>query len=63
MQSSSMAEIGFEEGVLEIMFHTDRVYQYFDVPTEVHQALTQAESIGRYFNERIRDRYRLVEVT
>jgi hypothetical protein len=63
VQSSSIAEIGFEDGVLEIMFRTNRVYQYFDVPAQVHQALISAESIGRYFNENIRDRYRVVEVS
>lgn len=32
------------------------VYQYFDVPAEVHRGLMAAESHGRYFNQHVRDK-------
>jgi len=32
------------------------VYQYFDVPPEVHSGLMAAESHGRYFHQHVRDK-------
>jgi len=59
VQSSVIATIGYSRSdqTLEVQFHTGRVYQYEGVPPEQHAALMAAESIGRYFNENIRDRY------
>lgn len=34
-----------------------RRYKYFGVPTHVYEALTQAESRTRFFNQFIRDRF------
>jgi len=33
-------------------------YEYFDVPLEVIQEFVAAPSVGRYFNQNIRGRYR-----
>jgi KTSC domain len=40
------------------------VYQYFNVPSAVHQSLWAAPSKGRYFNQAIRGRFpfRLIPV-
>jgi hypothetical protein len=46
---------------LEILFTTGRRYVYHDVPPAVVSALTAAGSKGRYFNARIRDRFRYTE--
>ena len=64
VKSSVVAGIGYvpEEQVLEIEFRTGRVYLYFDVPPFVHARLLKARSIGRYFNEMIRDHYRSEEL-
>ncbi len=43
---------------LDIQFVSGRVYRYFGVPPQAHEALMRAPSKGRYFNARIRDRYR-----
>jgi len=32
-------------------------YGYFDVPPAVHRAFVDAESHGRFFHERVRDRF------
>jgi hypothetical protein len=37
---------------------TGRTYTYMDVEPETHEAFRQALSKGRFFNNRIRDRYR-----
>jgi len=60
VESSVIASIGYDAAtsVLELEFHNGGVYRYFLVPPSVHQALAGAASIGRAFQELIRDRYR-----
>ena len=50
VRSSVIASVGYspEERILEIEFHSGRLYQYFGVPPELHALLMAAESIGRY---------------
>jgi hypothetical protein len=47
---------------LEVQFVTGRRYVYFEVPPEEVERLRRAGSRGRYFNLRIRDRYRYREL-
>ena len=47
---------------LVVEFVTGRRYAYLDVPEEEAQALRGAFAKGRYFNARIRDRYRFREL-
>ena len=51
------------ENILEVEFTTGRIDQHIAAPPEVYQSLLHAESLGEYFNRKIRDRYRLREVT
>ena len=62
--SSTIAEIGYDEWrqVLEILFRTGNVYQYFDVPVQEYQALMQAGSQGAYLNANIKGRFRYARV-
>ena len=64
VDSSVIATIGYspDDCVLEVEFHSGRVYQYFDIPVEEYEKLMTASSIGRYFNRKIRDEYRRQEV-
>lgn len=64
VQSSSVAEVGYamESMVLEVLFHSGSVYQYFDVPEVVFAEMLQAESIGRFLNEHIKDNYRYTKL-
>jgi hypothetical protein len=59
VESSVIRSVGYEQAtsVLEIEFHTDKVYRYFAVPRTVYQGLLDAPSAGAYFNEFVRDRY------
>lgn len=64
--SSAMRSVGYSESrlVLEIEFTNGAVYQYYDVPKELHAGLMTAPSHGRYFNQQIRNagfRYRRIE--
>lgn len=59
VSSSSLASVGYDRstGTLEVEFREGTVYQYFLVPESVHRALIEADSIGRYFVEHVRNAY------
>ena len=59
VESSSLSAVGFDAEVneLTVSFRNGTVYRYFQVPSSVHRALLSAPSIGRTFNETVRDRY------
>ncbi len=59
VSSSNLAAVGYNPfaAVLTIVFHGDRVYQYFRVPVSVYWELMSAESHGQFFQAAIRDRY------
>ena len=61
--SSVMTSVGYEDETLEIEFTSGDVYQYFDVPEPIHQALMRAESHGTFFNSHLRDAYRFGRVS
>jgi hypothetical protein len=47
---------------LDVTFVSGRRYRYVDVPADVAQAFCEAFSKGRFFNARIRDAYRYIEL-
>ena len=57
--STTLATIAYDEAreLLQLKFCNGAVYEYFGVPAAVHQALLDAPSRGRYFNDRIRGRF------
>jgi hypothetical protein len=59
VQSTTLATVGYDENLrrLQLKFCSRAVYLYFGVPAEVHEALVDAPSKGRCFNETIRGRY------
>jgi hypothetical protein len=62
VNSSNIARVGYEGGTLYIEFHTGAVYQYFDVPENIHQDLMNASSQGQYFASYIKGRFRFARV-
>jgi hypothetical protein len=44
-------------GGLEVEVAGGAVYQYLDVPAREYFALLSADSVGRYFNQRIKPNY------
>ena len=64
VDSSVIVALGYDEsaGILEVVFRTGRTYRYFRVPQAEFDALRDADSIGGYFNRKIRPRYPGVEV-
>ncbi|MCR2763746.1 KTSC domain-containing protein [Microbacterium sp. zg.B48] len=59
VDSSALASVGYDPQTaeLEIEFVSGDVYRYFAVPARVHRDLLAAASKGRFFRDRIRDRY------
>ena len=59
VSSSCIAEVGYDSSdqTLGVRFHGGGEYRYAGVPSETHQALLAADSIGRYFNAEVRDAY------
>jgi KTSC domain len=64
VSSSSLRSIGYDSRsrTLEIEFHHTGIYQYYDVPKTVVEALLAQPSLGAYFNTNIRDKYACVRV-
>jgi hypothetical protein len=59
VDSRAMTSVGYLQGTLEIEFVDGDVYRYFLVPRRLFIELMQAESKGAFFNERIRDSFRV----
>jgi hypothetical protein len=65
VNSSVIKTLGYDDrnNVLEVEFHTGRVYQYFGVPPAVYNDLLNASSIGEFYNRQIRNEYDFLEIT
>ncbi|MBQ6298696.1 MAG: KTSC domain-containing protein [Selenomonadaceae bacterium] len=58
VNSSAIAEIGYEDGVLMIRFHAQYKPYYFpNVSEQLFKAFLSAQSKGKFFNEHIKDKY------
>jgi hypothetical protein len=65
VESSLIRSVGYDPAgsVLEVeLVESNRVYAYYDVPFSVYTELIDAESLGSYFNEYIRDMYSYEEI-
>lgn len=62
--SSNISSIGYapESAAMEVEFTSGSVYQYFDVPVGVFEAIVGAASVGNTFNELIKGQYRYARV-
>jgi hypothetical protein len=59
VSSSNICSIGYdiESNTLEVEFNDGSIYQYFRVPQEEYANLMKADSISKYFNVGIRNKY------
>jgi hypothetical protein len=64
VQSSELRWVGYEEStfLLEVEFQSGEIYRYFDVPARLVLELLEAKSIGRFFNGRIRSKFKFEKV-
>lgn len=60
VESSTLRTIAYNESValLRLEFRSRAVYDYFEVPASVHEALLRAPSIGACFNSMVRGCFR-----
>jgi len=58
--SSNLKSIGYDQSsnILEIEFLSGEIYQYFDIPSDIHLALMSHASKGKYFYKTIEGKYK-----
>ena len=59
VSSKNVASIGYDEAnqTLEIGFLSGPVYQYYNVPSSLHQQMMQASSKGKFLHQYIKNAY------
>jgi hypothetical protein len=62
VSSSNVAAFRYNAGerVLQIKFHSGRIYGYKDVPENIVDGLATADSPGKFVNAQIKHNYSLV---
>ncbi len=65
VQSTNLRSVGYdaERQILEIEFTSGSVYQYFNVPARVYEALMAASSKGQYHIQWIKHSYRYAKIS
>jgi len=56
--------VGYDDTTktLEIEFQSGIVYRYSGVPSKVHAELMRSDPIGKYFSDKIRNRFQAKQV-
>ena len=64
VKSSDIKSIGYDSKnkVLEIEFSPERIYQYSNVPVEIHSSMMFAWSKGKYFRIYIKGKYQFKQI-
>jgi hypothetical protein len=64
IKSRILRSVGYDGTTknLEIEFHTGLVYQYSGVPPKVYTDLMSSDAVGKYFSEKVRNRFRTKQV-
>ena len=59
VSSSNLASVGYDAGseTLEVEFKNGHIYQYYNLPQVMFDALMQAPSMGSFFNANIRNAF------
>jgi hypothetical protein len=55
--SSNLKSVGYENGILEIEFHSGGIYRYFHTNVELFNSLLSASSKGKFFDRNIKNKY------
>jgi hypothetical protein len=64
VDSSSLRSIGYDGATLtlEVEFRNGSVYRYANVPTELWASFRRAPSLGKFFQEQVRDQFEAMRV-
>jgi hypothetical protein len=62
--SSSLRSIGYDAATstLEVEFRNGSVYRYANVPTELWTRFRRAPSMGKFFQDHVRDQFDAMRV-
>ena len=62
VQSSNLRSVSYDEAKknLEIEFHSGIIHQYQNVPPKIHTDLMSASSVGIFYTEKIKNRFRSI---
>jgi len=60
VKSCILRSVGYDDSMknLEIEFHSGLVYQYSGVPSKVYTDLISSSAVGKYFSDKVRNRFR-----
>lgn len=58
VHSSAIRAVGYDGHTLTVEFHTGRVYDHPGVPYSVFEEFMDAPSLGAYYNQHIRGKYK-----
>jgi len=64
VESTALATVGYSQRlhVLEIEFRNGAIYRYLDVAPDLYEALINAHSKARFYDQNIRHKYRSLHV-
>jgi hypothetical protein len=64
VQSSNLRSVSYDEVKknLEIEFHSGIIHQYLNVPSKIHTDLMNASSVGIFYTEKIKNRFRSITI-
>jgi hypothetical protein len=64
VQSCNLRSVSYDEAKknLEIEFHSGIIHQYQNVPSKIHTDLMNASSVGIFYTEKIKNRFRSVNI-
>ena len=64
VDSSSLRSVGYDAATLtlEVEFRNGSVYRYLDVPTGLWTSFRRAPSMGKFFQEHVRDQFETMRV-
>jgi hypothetical protein len=64
VDSTNLRSVGYdaEQQILEVEFTSGSVYQYFNVPVAVYEALMSASSNGTYHSQWIKYNFRYARI-
>ena len=62
VQSSNLRSVSYDEAKknLEIEFHSGIIHQYQNVPQKIYTDLMGAASVGIFYTEKIKNRFRSI---
>ncbi|MEN6395139.1 MAG: KTSC domain-containing protein [Methanoregula sp.] len=64
VKSCILRSVGYDNDMknLEIEFHSGLIYQYSGVPTKVYTDLLSSSAVGKYFSEKVRNRFHAKQI-